>query len=159
MIPYLVLDSFFMASLLKKTHPNRLPLAGDQLVSVNGSTFESQKASSKKTPNGGTTNAMSKNSFGSRSQTRLLEEIDGNIDKVMEVPNWKNRSILGESGWKNQWIESLCWCLEVKIYGEKALQPESTAGGSAEVRKFREMSRDACAGASAASWYAQKVWR
>ena len=76
-----------MASLLKKTHPNRLPLAGDRLVSVNGSTFESQKASSKKTPNNGTTNAMSKNSFGSRSQTRLLEEIDGNIDKVMEVPN------------------------------------------------------------------------
>ena len=95
-IPYLVLDSFLYGFPCEKKNPNRLPLAGDRLVSVNGSTFESQKAS-KKTPNGGTTNAMSKNSFGSRSQTRLLEEIDGNIDKVMEVPfvEGSNRSILG----------------------------------------------------------------
>jgi len=74
------------------SNPNKKINKGDRLVSVNGSTFESQKASSKKTPNGGTTNAMSKNSFGSRSQTRLLEEIDGNIDKVMEVEVLKYES-------------------------------------------------------------------
>ena len=52
-------------------------------MSLNGSTFESQKATT--VPKGKTAPSMSKNSFGSRSQTRLLEEIAGNKDKDMEA--------------------------------------------------------------------------